>query len=891
MFRNNTLRIAAIIMLLSTTAMPQTGLAASYLDTLPKGKKTSYSASLVDMTQAESGITTRTLDWRQPSVELYFDLPPSERTSAIVLNLSADPLTRVAPNAPLQVQFNNGKPVPVLSNGRGFEARLPLDAANSRDRRNVIRLSYPTPSGADCVSPAHGAWSVDLADSSLKISGRTKIRRMSLTEVTDTLKQPALSPKTVGLIARGPNGTDMQALAAQGISLRTPGVPNFSVTKQRTDFNVVMVKRNRLFEVTNDPMILNSAGPRIFVPRGRPTELIFTGDTDAEILQMLEIFATRSLPTTRRAISSLGEMNLQYPLIGSTPKIDGKARLLDLAVASTYPASGAQTYKFGVTDPAAMEGQILLRLSTTEELAENSRLRVTLNGKTLGAAKLDKKRKSVAFDIQRGTLNATSNILTLVPDMDASPAFVCPTGLVANTGFSIGDGSRININSTTTALVTELSQLTSTGGLFGQSESYIALPRQTQDYQASLRILGRMAKAAGQGLISADYTRKADFSNDKHLLIIGPSYMAKKHLTGAPKAFREAFSGQSSTGDNLLEARYGQTASLGSDDAALKYAAVESAPRRVNRGGIAALYATGNGRLTGVISAVPGSSFVQASQSLVKPAHWNSLQGGVARWTSSSVIMAQTAQSDAGIIKPFVETKSKFPSLDFSTLDNFNLNWPDIQWPEFELPEFDMPDFEMPQVGFPNLKWPSFGSANEMPPVQPLPQTVAASRTETLSKIKTTDLKTMSNVQEIVDLPDVAPRLKPTLIAIGRPNATLRGPIEFSIESPKDVSLFQDIQRETKAKWSAATRWVKTKADSVINSRALTKVNQATGRAKNRVEPAGQATLKDRLPGKGLVQLGNRKVSIYGLILMLAFGLVLLLMTLAKPSSRLGGRH
>jgi len=276
MFRNNTGRIATIIALLSTAALPQTGLAASYLDTVQRGTKTAYTSSLVDMTRAENGITTRTLDWRQPSVELYFDLPPSERTSEIILTLSADPLTRVAPNAPLQVQFNDGKPVPVLSNGRGFEARLPLDAGQARTRRNNIRISYPVPAGAECVAPAHGAWSIDLAQSTLRIAGRAKSRHMSLSEVTDYLEQPALSPKKVGLIARGPDGTDMQALAAQGIALRTPGVPKFSVTTQGTDFNLIMVKRNRLFDITDDPMILNSSGARIFVPRGRPTELIFT---------------------------------------------------------------------------------------------------------------------------------------------------------------------------------------------------------------------------------------------------------------------------------------------------------------------------------------------------------------------------------------------------------------------------------------------------------------------------------------------------------------------------------------------------------------------------------------------------------------------------------------
>lgn len=890
MFRIHTHRAAAIITLLSTAALSQTGFAASYLDSIPRGAKTSYSASLVDMTQRESGLTTRTLDWRQPSVELFFDLPPSERTSEIVLTLAADPLTRVAPDAPLRVQFNNGKAVPVLSNGRGFEARLPLDAKSARNRRNVIRITYPVPKGADCVAPAHGAWSIDLAQSSLRMSGRAETRRMNLSEVTSYLQQPALSPKTVGLIARGPDGTDMQALAAQGISLRTPGVPKFSVTPRGNDFNVIMVKRDRLFQTTNDPMILNSKGPRVFVPRGRPTELIFTADTDVEIVRMLEIFATRKLPSTRRSISSLGEMNLQTAFNNGALEVDGKTRLMDLAVASPDPLSGAQTYKFGVTDPAAMGGDLLLRLSTTDNLAENSRLRVTLNGKTLGAAKLDKKRKSVGFEIQPGALNAASNILTLTPDVDAKPGYSCLSSRSVNAGFSIGNGSRLNITQSTISPVTELSQLTSTGGLFAESESYIALPRETRDYQESLRILGRMAKSAGHGLTLADYTRKMDIAGDKHVLIIGPSHMAKEHLNGAPKALREALVGQTSTGENLLQAIYGQSASAGADNVAVQYAANQSAPRKIRRGGVAALYGNGKGKLTGVISVAPGSSFVQASKTLVQPTHWNALQGGVARWTSSSVVMAQAAQSDAGIAKPKVEGGLGWSDFDMFDMELPDLHWPDIDFPDMDWPEFDKPEFDWPQVGLPNLKWPSDKPADATMKVQP----VASQREISAPKTETTKTKDIGRAEKIAKATEIAPRLKSTLKRPVETAAGLRGSFDLSFEQPKRFGAFEDVQRVTKAKWFATKRWIKAKTNGVINMRTLDDIERVTDRLQDRVQPAGQnvkTTLKDKMPGKGLIQIGDRTISAYGLMLILAFGFVLLLMSLARPTSRLGGRH
>lgn len=882
MFRNHTTRTAALLTLLSTAAMPQTGYAASYLDAFQRGAKTVYTSSLADMTKADSYRATRTLDWQRPSIDLYFDLPPAERTSDIVLTLSADPLSRVAKSSPLEVQFNNSKPVPVRTNGRGFEVRIPFSAAKSRETRNVIRITYPTPAGADCVTPSHGAWSINLSESSLRIAGRAQRRQMSLSEVSNYLSQPSLSPKTVGLIAQGPHGTDMQALAAQAIALRTPGVPNFSVIPRGNDFDVVMVKRDRLFAVTDDPMILNSEGPRIFVPRGRPTKLIFTADTDAEIVHMLELFATRRLPTTRRPISSLGELNLQNLLGSETTKIDKKSPLVDLAI-PTNIAAGAQSYKFGVSDPMAASGEVLLRLSSKDGLADNSRLSVALNGKILGAAKLDKKRKTVAFQIQPGTLNATSNILNIVPDIKAGAEHSCAANRNFGPNFFIGEKSRITLNTSTPSPVTELSRLTSTGGLFAESESYIALPKNTLDYQASLRVLGRLAKSAGKGLTLADYSRDSYSAADKHLLIIGPSNMAKAHLAGAPKAFRDALSGQSSSGNNLLQANFESFASTGTDHDAISYAAAQTAPRRVTRGGIAALYDSGNGTLTGVISTSPRQSFVQASRNLVELKHWNALQGGVARWTSSSVIMAQTAQSDAGINLPIEKKSFDFPELGLSGLNLPELSWPDIDWPEISWPEFDMP-----QVSLPEFNWPFSNSGDKIAEQSSdIPE-------ETLdaSKPKIADFNPAPVRTE--KLTEIKPRLKTVLTGKSDKTTGLRGAFKFNADKAQNAGTFEKIQHGAKVKWTATKRWFKAKTESLKSLRTFDDVAAATDQLQDKVTPAGRgfkASLKNSLPGKGLVQIGDRTVSVYGLILIMAFGLVLLLMSLAKPTSRLGGRH
>ena len=887
MFRIHTHRIAATLALLSTTALPQTGFAASYLDNIKIQPKTAYTASLLDVTQADSARATRTLDWRQPNLELWFKLPQAKQASEIILTLSATPLTRVDPNTPLNIQFNNGETVPVVSNGNRFEIRLPLDARLARKQRNVLRISYPTPQGSSCVTPDHGAWSIDLAQSTLRVSGRRQAQNLSLSDISDHLEHAVLSPKKVGLIARGADAADMQALAAQAMALRTPKVPSFSVSTRGTDFNVIMVKRNRLSSVTKDPMILNSAGPRIFVPRNKPTELIFTADTDAEILDMLAVFATRKLPNARRPISSLGEMNSQKHLSDDQPTLAEKTKLSSLVALTNITQIGEQSYKFNVEDPRSTQGQLMLRVSSTHDVAEDSRLRVILNGKTLGATKLDKKRKSVAFDIKPSDLKAASNILSVSPDLSALNGSACPDISMYSPGYSIGQGSHLTVLPTLAAApVTNLAQLATTGSLFAKSESYIALPAQTRDFEAALSVLGRMAKASGQGFVLADYTRTSNLAKDKHVLIIGPSDMVKGHMIGAPQAFREALAGQSFTGSNLLQAKVGQSASLGTDNAAVKYAAAQSASSRINRGGVAALYSAGDGRLTGVISSTPGASFRSVSQNLVKSGHWNALQGGVARWTSSSVIMVQTAQSDAGFQTEEPKSRFQFPKFTIPDFGTYDFHIPQISWPEFEIPK----------VSLPELNLASFKSKPSAPELQPA-RLPAQCYSTTSVTAKTVEWR-QSVPKKVEKRVDVTPRLKSAVEAgPTQPSTTslgLRRSYQFDDKSEQPVGSFQDVRRQSKLKWDAAQHWFKAKKEGLVKSRRLDEVAKTTNQLQDEVKPLRRtlkAAIWDKLPGKGVVQIGDRTVSVYGLILIIAFGLVLLLMSLASPSSRLGKRH
>ena len=125
----------------------------------------------------------------------------------------------------------------------------------------------------------------------------------------------------------------------------------------------------------------------------------------------MKAFSTREFPKTRRPITSLEEIDLQYRLDIDRVFAEKKTKLSDLARANRITsfsedqwASGIKSYHFDIEDPAATKAEVLLRLSSSENLSEDSRLRVALNGDILGAAKLDKPRKSVVFDIPSGKL-------------------------------------------------------------------------------------------------------------------------------------------------------------------------------------------------------------------------------------------------------------------------------------------------------------------------------------------------------------------------------------------------------------------------------------------------------------------------------------------------------
>jgi len=99
------------------------------------------------------------------------------------------------------------------------------------------------------------------------------------------------------------------------------------------------------------------------------------------------------------------------------------------------------------------------------------------------------------------------------------------------------------------------------------------------------------------------------------------------------------------------------------------------------------------GNVLGVITNTPGRSFSSVAGQLIQPKAWNKLEGSVARWDNSKVLMAQTAMSVPGFIGA-TPKPSKLSSL----------NLPEISWEKFSLPKFDREAFEFGEIDMSTMR-------------------------------------------------------------------------------------------------------------------------------------------------------------------------------------------
>lgn len=864
------------------------------------------------------GSDVDTIDWRQPEMKLRFDLTSSDWIDGIEFILSMDPGDNVNRRAPILVSLNNAPPVKLTPKGRAFDARISLDSDYARPSGNVITISYPASSGA-CLSPQDGSWLVNTKKSSVIARMRGKSRALYLDEVEDRLSNPVLAPKTVGIIAAGAMKDRLEVLGAQGIGLRMDNLPAFRTTRGKSGMDVIIGRRAEISRHVGDRDILNATGPKISVAKGRPLRLVITGDTDAQVLSATKLFAQRHLPSVRRAEASEGELHFQRAFADNNHTLSGKTKLSDMGFGfyARDWTSTPNTVTFNVEDPNAQSGQIMLRLSSSEDIADVSKLDVSLNGHSLGFTTLDKPRKTVAFDIPRGALQGMDNKLVMTPtfskaissETSAQTDFTCPTWDDAP-GFYMGKGSRIDITSTDTSPVTELSRLTAGSGPFAQAggaDTHIVLATSTRnDRAAALKLVAKLAKASGTGWAEATVSSlgaKANIDPDRNVLILGPRAKATGLLDDAPRTLNAALRGQPTI--NVA----GNIEKFASNDVTATmniYAAKQrSSARKNTRGGIAAIYPsqTNPGTLTAVFSTTPGSYFSTSVKTLTADKVWNGMSGSVARWNKDTVLMAQTAI-------PAPEFKSKHaPSSDtskfkFASLDFTQWNYSGIEDGFLNMTD-KARDFGTVMVAKLNLDQKEAAEAPLKTANLRVPPAITAQKTfktKTASvkaitappPILTADLRGLSNPKELQMRTQLQqPRLwhkirAPFLRKTSAPDRVQKA--EAPMITIPQIKVPQvkvpEIRKPKIKEWVADAKAPVVRANQKWNT---SKWERSIRDVQAKFQPIG-AKIKntvgsDRNPIKGLMIKADRTLSYFGILLALAFIFSILLLGLATPNS------
>ena len=110
---------------------------------------------------------------------------------------------------------------------------------------------------------------------------------------------------------------------------------------------------------------------------------------------------------------------------------------------------------------------------------------------------------------------------------------------------------------------------------------------------------------------------------------------------------------------------------------------------------------------------------------------------------------------------------------------------------------------------------------------------------------------------------------------------------------PKDIS-FQDIRNKTDEKIFRTRVWIKNQKAPQDLKHIIGNMEKTTDSLQDQLAPVGRSIksfARKNTPGKGLAERGDKTFTVFGILLMMSFGLVCLLMSLANPASRLGGRH
>ncbi|MEM9600461.1 MAG: hypothetical protein AAF926_05530, partial [Pseudomonadota bacterium] len=625
--------------------------------------------------QIQDGTRQLELNWRRSEQLIRFDLSANDHIDALSVTISVTPQDSGAPDAPLTLQFNSGERHIIAAEGI---TTLTLDPKRARVRGNEFRIGFASgceAGHAQTTHPRSGGFTLDLSASTLAITARTDSTRLSLRDFETRLSEPALAPRTIGLIADGPMATRYQGLAAQGLGLRMDAIPDFRTESVDTDFDLVMATRLELAAredislLTTDADVMTGTGPALILSQEHPTRLYITGDTADDVLSAVSAFATSFLPRSKQAHVTPADILVQSPLDFDRRRIDGPIRLTALSVES----GPVRHYAFDVADPEAMSGNLVLHLKRDNRTAAGAKMTATLNGADLGLARMNGRRMTASYPIRPGLLVGSDNRLVLTTE-DARDAPHCAA---SDPFIAIGGQSTLNLAADTPSAPTDLSRLVADGSVFGAqngTDTVFILPEDTTDYEAALKIVAQFARVSGRGWTSAHFSRGGTDDMQRHHLVIEPYHTLDLAYKGAaPRAMKAAWRGERVEGRNRVAAY----ARLNGEDA--------PAVGRIGKGGTAAIFPLDDTRLVGLITNTPDQDFASALAPLTGPLNWNGLAGGVARWSDNAVVSTQ-----APLLLP------EGLSDDETLIASENTN--DIS-KSFSFPSVDLPDVQLSEAG------------------------------------------------------------------------------------------------------------------------------------------------------------------------------------------------
>ena len=590
------------------------------------GLKQSAGQRVVDsipLSLAGQNLDEARLDWRTPSHRFTLELPPSDWVEEITLTLYADP---VLPSDParrsgrdIEVRLNGGKPVPVRLNRKGFTAHIPLPTSDVRPGRNTLDVVLKPAPGVGCLAETDGGWDIHLDRSHFDTAARAKSRSVFLSEVRTLLSRPSLTPRRISLRGYGEDADTLEAIMAQGVSLRTPEVPRFTIGTGG-ELHIMAGTRTALAGTISDSALLEGRGPRIAVHEGRPLRLVITGDTEAEVREAVDTFATYDLPDTRRRFATPTSLKFAGTLADNEKRVGRRTRIADLGGMdfSRNWGAGPDTVSFDVADPRAADARIVLDLERADFLAPESTVDVELNGRSLGRATLDADRIKVEYAVPQGWLQGQGNTLSLLPDLHPSETGCAPS--VDAPGLLVGHKSRVELRTPAPTNPNDLSRLGAGNSPLtdkaGQG-THIVLPSSRSQREDALRILGRLAVAEGAGLTNATYGFQSRSDAD-HIV-----FNALPESLNAPRAVRTALAERS-------------------------------------RGSVVGLYPNGS-HWVGVFAPQSSGSLGATANQLAGQA-WHDLAGGISRIVDERVEVAHAAYGPAVL-----------PTVDMPTLADVRL--------------------------------------------------------------------------------------------------------------------------------------------------------------------------------------------------------------------------